>query len=254
MLLSKMQNLARYTAHQNILMLAIMSFWFSYTEKQQKSSLCDCNDIILHPLKVLQEECSPETDMTELDYKSLKLRNNQTRICFSFPHWCEKATNVLSFTISIFQVFNWSDKALFGLIRGQSRWQLKKHARGGRGMWLSNRLRPKTLVTLDQEVTGYNFPFIHIGLRQSLLHRRSLYQMSLWQNFCIGGHTWVKVCHIGIWEDCLCHLSCIVNLTSEIASIAGPLSFLIRDQRLDAHSDQWLSELRTACESKKQAD
>lgn len=52
------------------------------------------------------------------------------------------------------QVLNWNDKALFGLIRGQSRWQLKKHAKGGRGMWLSNRLRPKTVVTLDQEVTG----------------------------------------------------------------------------------------------------
>ena len=55
-------------------------------------------------------------------------------------------------------MLNWRDKALFGLIRGQSRWQLKKHARGGRGMWLSNRLRPKTLVTLDQEVTGRSKP------------------------------------------------------------------------------------------------
>lgn len=80
------------------------------------------------------------------------------------------------------KVLNWNDKALFGLVRGQSRWQLKKHAKGGRGMWLSNRLRPKTVVTLDQEVTG-------------------------------------------------------------------PLSFLIQDKKLDAHANQWLSELREACEN-----
>lgn len=47
------------------------------------------------------------------------------------------------------KVLNWGDKALFGLVRGESRWQLKEQA--GRGKWLSKR---KTLVILDQEITG----------------------------------------------------------------------------------------------------
>lgn len=173
---------------------------------------------------------------------------------------------------SVVQVFNWSDKALFGLIRGQSRWQLKKHSRGGRGMWLSNRLRPKTLVTLDQEVTGGR-------LRSSLFPLTQ--QSAFMRDICAEGQSKLQIpiraclhlsnhvcthCVFSIQMVCkesknLCINPCMTTAhflkvsggeTSDVVPLpAGPLSFLIRDQRLDAHANQWLAELRTACETEK---
>lgn len=75
------------------------------------------------------------------------------------------------------KVLSWGDKALFGLVKGESRWQLKEQARTG---WLSRR---RTLVVLDQEVTG-------------------------------------------------------------------PLGWLVGAKRLDSHSQQWLTELKDACETR----
>jgi len=75
------------------------------------------------------------------------------------------------------KALSWGDKTLFGLVRGESRWQLKEQSRTG---WMAKR---KTLVVLDQEVTG-------------------------------------------------------------------PLGWLVGGKRLDAHSNQWLTELKEACETK----
>jgi len=58
----------------------------------------------------------------------------------------------------LLQALSWGDKTLFGLVRGESRWQLKEQSRTG---WMAKR---KTLVVLDQEVTGQ--PTLHGALDQ----------------------------------------------------------------------------------------
>ena len=50
------------------------------------------------------------------------------------------------------QVLKWGDKALFGLIRGEMRWQLRGDGGGARTLWIR---KPKTIVSLGIETTGY---------------------------------------------------------------------------------------------------
>ena len=51
----------------------------------------------------------------------------------------------------LYQVLKWGDKALFGLIRGEMRWQLRREGGGARTLFIR---KPKTIVSLGIETTG----------------------------------------------------------------------------------------------------
>ena len=106
-------------------------------------------------------------------------------------------------------------------------------------MWLSNRLRPKTIVTLDQEVTGV-----------SSVVRKDTFLVDV-SCLCIlqpSRHSKMmfKANYLNP-ADPLCFYG-EHNESMQYPWDAGPLSFLIQDKKLDAHANQWLSELRDACE------
>ena len=92
-----------------------------------------------------------------------KVRNAAVGLYYDLHH-----SSGLSERLRKLQVLNWNEKALFGLIRGGSRWQLKREGGRVRGIWLR---KPKTVVTLDQEVTGRLLVLVHTS---SLCHRLML--------------------------------------------------------------------------------
>ena len=89
------------------------------------------------------------------------------------------------------QVLKWDDKALFGLIRSEMRWQLRRDGGGARTLWTR---KPKTIVSLGIETSGY----IH-NTRVSFKVQQSQCYNAEWPLWCnLFGRFSVKHCR-AVW-------------------------------------------------------